>query len=239
MTIRTHHWTHHAPPSTTQRSAEPRPLAGTGRLSARICSRVLLAAAAAALVLGGLTACAPGGGSGNGGYAGAELASPLAEPAIDLTDTSSKPYDLNSATRGKLTLIYFGYTHCPDVCPTTMADLAAALRQLTAVQRSQVAVVFITSDPVRDTPRVVRSWLDNFSAAFIGLTGPITTIDRYANQLGIPLEPPVKGKGGVYEVTHGAQVLAFSPSDQKARVVWLPGTSIAGYAQDIRKLLST
>src|SRR4051812_23126428 len=93
---------------------------------------------------------------------GAELATPLHVPNVTLTDTSGKPFNLATATTSPLTLVFFGYTHCPDDCPTTMADVAAGLRKLTRAQQQQIKVVFVTTDPWRDTPQTLRTWLNNF-----------------------------------------------------------------------------
>ena len=143
--------------------------------------------------------------------------------------------NLKKATDGKLTLVYFGYTHCPDVCPTTMADLAAALRRLPPAQRSRIAVVFVTTDPWRDTPKVIKSWLAAFDPSFIGLTGDYAKIQTAAKSLGIPLERP-KSTTGDYDVTHGAEVLPFG-TDQLAHLVYTAGVSSQGWAADLPKLL--
>lgn len=170
-------------------------------------------------------------------YRGTVLQVPLKEPDVRLTDTGGHTFDLRARTKGKLTLLYFGYTHCPDVCPTTMADLAATLRQLPAAQQARIAVVFVTSDPARDTPGVIRQWLDSFNASFIGLTGPFPVIQTAAKSVGVPIVAPVT-KGNDYQVTHGAEVLAFDPTDQLAHVVYTSGTTSADYAHDLPVLLS-
>ncbi|MCK9897913.1 SCO family protein [Frankia sp. AgB32] len=170
------------------------------------------------------------------GLRGTTLATPLAKPAVDLTDMNGHPYQLRTATAGKLTLVYFGYTHCPDVCPTTMADIAAGLNQTSAAVRRQVAVVFVTTDPDRDTPAVLRSWLTQFDPTFVGLTGTTAQITGYAETFGIPVEPPRRGADGSWVVDHGSQVTAFNP-DGLARTVYLAGVTPADYAHDIPMLL--
>lgn len=165
------------------------------------------------------------------------LPQPYAKPPLTLTSTSGTAYDLDTATAGRLTLVYFGYTHCPDVCPTTMATLAAALRALSPAQRAKITVVFVTTDPNRDTPSVLRAWLRQYDPSFIGLTGAFTTIQRAAADLGITIEPPVKQPGGGYTVTHGAEVIAFN-TDNKARVLWTAGTTVAQYDHDLPLLLA-
>lgn len=221
-------------------------------------------AAAASLCLAGCGNAGPSASSANGGapvriknlgpkspYRGTELSAPLAKPDLVLTSTSGKPFDLRSDTAGKLTLLYFGYTHCPDVCPTTMADLARALTMITPQDRAKVTVVFVTSDPDRDTPSELHSWLSAFDPSFIGLTGPFDKIQAAAKSVGVAIEPAKVDANGHVTVTHGAQVIAFSP-DGLARVVFLgnggsnPNVQGAGptngyigddYAHDIPLLL--
>jgi protein SCO1/2 len=195
-----------------------------------------------ALVGAALAGCGSSGSAGGSGFAvdspsnasglrGDELGTPVAKPDLRLTDDSGNPYGLRASTAGRLTLLYFGYTHCPDVCPTTMADLGAALRQVSPAVKAKTTVVFVTSDPARDTPSVEKAWLANFDPTFVGLTGDLATIDAAAKAVGVPLEPPVR-QSGTYTVQHGAQVLAFEP-DGKARYVYLAGTPIADYVHDL------
>jgi protein SCO1/2 len=73
--------------------------------------------------------------------------------------------------RGRYMLVYFGYTHCPDVCPTTLSDMASAMDKLPASERSRVVPIFITVDPARDTPQIIGDYVRAFGAEFIGLTG--------------------------------------------------------------------
>jgi protein SCO1/2 len=170
------------------------------------------------------------------GLRGPALATPLPMPDIRLTDTAGQPYDLKAATNGKLTFVFFGYTHCPDVCPTTMADLARALDLVSAADRGRVAVVFVTTDPDRDTGPVIRSWLNQFNPSFVGLRGPLEQVAGYAAQFGVPLAAPRRQADGTITVDHGAQVTAFSP-DGVARTVYMANTQVDDYAHDIPLLL--
>jgi protein SCO1/2 len=126
-----------------------------------------------------------------GTYAGIDLDPPYQRPTFTLTDTSGAAYDFKAVTAGKPTLLFFGYTNCPDVCPTTMADIAVALRGLDPALAAQVQVVFVTTDPARDTPEVLGSYLDRFDAdlptAFVGLTGDQTVINQAQLSAGVPL----------------------------------------------------
>jgi len=158
------------------------------------------------------------------------------KPSFVLTNTSGRPYSFAAQTRGKLTYLYFGYTHCPDVCPTTVSDLATALRKQPESVRRRVEVVFVTVDPRRDTPRVLRTWLDHFSRSFVGLTGRLRSITAAERAAGVPVPPPEKHKGRRYAVTHSSVLLAFSPDD-RSHVVYVQGFRARDYAHDMPLLL--
>jgi len=158
------------------------------------------------------------------------------KPSFTLTDTSGRPYDFRSATRGKLTYLYFGYTHCPDACPATMSDLTYALRVQPAAIRRRVAVVFVTVDPRRDTPAVLRKWLNHYNTSFVGLTGTRAQLDVAEAQAGVPPAPEEKETGKNYSVAHSSLLFAYSPDD-RAHVVYAQGFKPSDYAHDVRILL--
>jgi protein SCO1/2 len=189
-------------------------------------------------VLAGVAAC----GGGSSSLNASKLGAPLPVPAGSFTDTSNQQYDLAGASKGLLTLLYFGYTNCPDVCPTTMADIGTALRSLPTSVSKNVQVVFVTSDPARDTPAAMKKWLGSFDQGlprpFIGLTNTNAVIDAYAKKLFVDIEPPQREKDGTISVTHSAQVYAFSPKTHTSDYVWLEGTTVKEYAADIKKLES-
>jgi protein SCO1/2 len=161
---------------------------------------------------------------------------PFPKPALVLTDQDDKPDDLVRRTAGRALLLYFGYTHCPDVCPTTMADLAAAVQRLPA-RGPRPVVVFVSTDPQRDTPRRLKQWLGAFDPQFVGLTGDFTAIQRAARSLGIAVSAPVHNADGSVTVTHGAEVVVFSPKDDKAHLLYPSGTSEARYAADLPRIV--
>jgi protein SCO1/2 len=136
------------------------------------------------------------------------LRPPNREPRLVLEDTQGVSYDVKAHGAGKTTLVYFGYTHCPDVCPTTMADIAQALRSVTPAVRAKVSVAFVSVDPHRDSRSVIRAWLDNFNPAFIGLRGPLRTIIAAQRAAHLPVS---KVSPGGKEVEHAAQVLVYTP----------------------------
>jgi protein SCO1/2 len=170
------------------------------------------------------------------GLRGATLDRPYAMPAKSLTDTSGNEFNLVTSTKKPLTLVFFGYTNCPDVCPTVMADLASALTKLDKSVRDQVQMLFITTDPARDTGPVIRKYLDRFDPSFVGLTGQLASIKSIAGAVGVPVEGMKRLPSGGYEVGHGAQVLGFG-KDDKATVIWLDNAAIGDLAHDFGKLV--
>ena len=171
-------------------------------------------------------------------FQGRVLAEAIPRPDFTLLDTSGQPYGFLEETHGKTTLLFFGYTHCPDVCPIHMGNIAAVLKDLGVERRREVEVVFVSTDPERDTPERIRSWLDRFDPAFVGLRGDRALVDSIQRSLGLPpsiLEP--RSADGSYAVGHAAQVLAFSP-DGPARVVYPFGTRQADWAHDLPLLIS-
>jgi protein SCO1/2 len=171
-------------------------------------------------------------------FRGRVLAEAIPRPAFTLLDTAGEPYDFLEETRGKAALLFFGYTHCPDVCPVHMGNIAAVLKDLGYERRREVEVVFVSTDPERDSRERIRSWLDRFDRAFVGLRGERAVVDSIQRSLGLPpsvLEPPAGD--GSYAVGHAAQVLAFSP-DGPARVVYPFGTRQADWAHDLPLLIS-
>ena len=158
------------------------------------------------------------------------------KPGFTLMDTSGRRYNLRSRTAGKLTYLYFGYTHCPDVCPQTMGDLAVAIRQQPRPVRSRIRVVFVTVDPGRDTDTVLRQFLDHYSRAFVGLRGSPAQLRAAEVAAGVPVLPIRLTRHGNYAVSHSSFLLPFSP-DNRAHVVYTQGFKPSDYAHDIPLLL--
>ncbi|SEN41526.1 SCO family protein [Actinacidiphila rubida] len=175
--------------------------------------------------------------SGGAAKAGTLLDTPFAKPDLTLTDNHGKPFDLVKQTTGHPTLLFFGYTHCPDVCPTTMSDLALAKSRLPKADQDKLRVVFVSSDPERDTPARLDEWLGAMDKSFIGLTGKFSVIQAAARSVGVGIDAPVKEKDGSVTVTHGAEVLAFWPKDDKGHVLYMSGTTAEQYAHDLPKLI--
>ena len=138
---------------------------------------------------------------------------------------------------GKVVVVFFGYTQCPDVCPTTMAELAE-VKKLLGKDGDKLQAVFITVDPARDTPEVLRAWLDKFDPRFIGLTGDSASIAAAMGQ--IRLGPSIREPGETaasYTIGHSAMVLAFT-RDDSAHVVYPFGVRQADWARDLPRLVT-
>ena len=166
------------------------------------------------------------------------LDQPFEKPDLVLTDTKGEKYDLRKETKGKPTLIYFGYTHCPDICPLTMNNIAVAKKQLPKSEQDKLAVVFVTTDPARDTPAELGKWLKGIDTQFVGLTGDFATIQASARTLGISIEPTHKDKKtGKTVSVHGTQVVAFSPRTDQGYVLYGEDATVDDYTKDLPKII--
>jgi protein SCO1/2 len=164
-----------------------------------------------------------------GTYAGIDLAEPYRRPTFTLTDTTGASFDFKKATAGRPTLLFFGYTRCPDVCPTTMADVAVALRGLDPKVAEKVQVVFVTTDPAYDTPAVLAEYLGRFDAdlpvRFVGLTGSQKLIDQAQLSAGVPL---AEEDGRL----HSSLLLLYG-ADDEAHVAFDAGNTARDIAADL------
>ncbi|MET7450401.1 SCO family protein [Streptomyces sp. NPDC005574] len=165
------------------------------------------------------------------------LDQPFEKPDLVLTDTHGKKYDLRAETAGRPTLVYFGYTHCPDICPLTMNNLAVAKKQLPKAQQDRLRIVFVTTDPGRDTPAELGKWLKGIDSQIIGLTGDFATIQAGARTLGITIEPTHKDKNGKLVSVHGTQVIAFSPKTDAGYLLYGEDATVQDYTKDLPKII--
>jgi protein SCO1/2 len=171
--------------------------------------------------------------SDDDGYRGIKLDQPYAVPAIALTDTAGKPFDL--ATQPKRTLVFFGYTNCPDICQIVMSTIASAVARLSDAERKQVQVAFVTTDPARDTRAALRTYLDRFNPAFVGVTGSLDRTVALAKPMGIDILKGQKLPSGGYEVDHTTNVIGVRMA--KGDLVWTASTSPSDMATDLHKIL--
>ncbi len=172
------------------------------------------------------------------GFRGVTLSSPIPKPSFTLTNQDGKAYDFGVETHGKVALLFFGYTHCPDVCPLHMANISAVLRTMPFEERDQVRVVFVTTDPARDTPARLKEWLGAIDPTFIGLTGSAAAIDSAQVSLGLRVAQKEYLEGADsadYFVGHAAQVFAFA-RDGNAYLIYPNGIRQQDWAIDLPKL---
>jgi protein SCO1 len=152
-----------------------------------------------------------------------------------LVDTDGDSYSLTESTDKRLTMVFFGYTNCPDICGTVMGNLASAMTRLDERDRDEVDVVFVTTDPERDTADVLRAYLDRYDKSFLGVTGPIDEIAAVGRSVAVGMGDELPTGG--YEVdAHSTQVTAID-SDDQAPMFWSQTTSSKQFADDIHTLL--
>src|SRR3974377_2108370 len=168
-------------------------------------------------------------------YRGGLITPPLQKPRFVLADTSGVPFDFWTRTQGSVTLLFFGYTFCPDQCPMHMANLGAALKKLPTGVADQVKLVFVTTDPVRDTPVQIRRWLDNFDKRFVGLTGTEAALEAVQKAVGVPLAYRTFDKRN-YPIAHANFVVAYT-KDNLAHVIYPGGVSKEDWIHDLPLLI--
>jgi protein SCO1/2 len=196
-----------------------------------------------------VAACATSGGSdGSGGPAAVSVdgaaagwqGTPVRDgyplPQQEFTDTSGSTVVPAADAADGVTLVFFGYTHCPDICNVVLANIASALRGADATVRERTRVLFVSTDPARDEPGVVRDYLDRFDPTYEGLVAPVATVEQAASDLYVGYERPDGSAGGYrgYEVEHGTHTTAFVDGD--ATVVWSEDTSVADLRADLTRL---
>jgi len=130
-----------------------------------------------------------------------------------LTDDNARPFHL-SQLRGKIVLLFFGYTHCPDACPTTMTKLARVSKVL-GKDAGDVVTIFVSVDPGRDTPDVLKHYLDYFHMNSVGLTGTKDEIDAVVKQYGARYEIEQSDSAAGYHVNHSTDLYLL---DKKGRL---------------------
>jgi protein SCO1/2 len=167
------------------------------------------------------------------GLAGTVLNPSTSRPDFTLRTTEGEPYDFADETKGKLTLLFFGYTSCPDVCPIHLATLTGALERPGI---TDPIVVFVSIDPARDTPEGVRRYLDRWSADYIGLVGTPEELKAAQDAAGVAVAVTSGNpESDDYTVGHASQILAFTPDD-RGHVVYPFGARRQDWVNDLPKL---
>src|SRR5260221_11316249 len=185
----------------------------------------------ALVVLSGCGAPALGSDNANGqtDWGGSVFDPPRVLKDFTLTDQTGKPFHLNDL-HGKAALVYFGYTHCPDFCPITLADFTRVRKALGDAE-PQTAFVFISVDGTHDTPPVLGTYLGAFDPTFIGLTGDVAAVQQIGTDFAVYFTQTPDG-----QISHATRISLLDP-DGKLRVSYPVGTAPQVIAQDIRKLV--
>jgi protein SCO1 len=186
--------------------------------------------ALAALLCAALVACT------SPNFNGVVLEPAEKAPALRLSDSTGAAFDVVQQ-RGKVVLVFFGYTHCPDVCPTTLVDWRHVADSLGA-RASDVRFVFVSIDPERDTPALVQRYAARFSPAFVGLTGTREQLDSLKDAWKIAAfrDTGPADTTSTYTVSHPSQVFVID-REGRLRLIQRPGLTTTQVASDIRALL--
>ena len=189
--------------------------------------RRLIAAATAVFAL---LACAPDGPR----FQSADVTGASFGRDFALTDTSGRARGL-ADFRGKAVVVFFGFTQCPDVCPTALATLAEAIRKL-GPDAERVQGVFITIDPERDTPELLSRYVPAFHQSFVGLFGDAAATDRVAKDFKVVYRKAPGSTPGSYTMDHSSGMFVFDPHG-RLRLYVNHGQGADALANDLRKLL--
>ena len=196
----------------------------------------------AALLTAGVLLSGCGGATGDDG-SGPTVTAQKVQPPFTLTDTAltdtgGQPFSLTADTGKPLTLVFFGYTHCPDICQLVMSSLSSAMTRLDQADRERVDVVFVTTDPKRDDPATLRTYLDRLDPGFIGLTGRLEEVVAVAKEVGVFVADGEQLASGGFDLgAHGSQIIAVN-GDDVAPYYWHEDTSADQFADDIHQILA-
>ncbi|WP_312931392.1 SCO family protein [Stutzerimonas nitrititolerans] len=156
-------------------------------------------------------------------------------PKLTLTNQDSEPVQVDQL-EGKWTLLFFGYTFCPDICPATLAELRQLRSQLPDEVREQLRPVLVSVDPARDTPEQLKQYLEFFGEGFLGLTGTLDDIQTLANGVGIPFIPGDTSREN-YTVDHSGNLVIIGPDGRQQGFIRAP-LKVQKLSQQLPALLS-
>ncbi len=167
------------------------------------------------------------------------LESPRPLPLFSLTDHTGAPFDMDRL-RNHWTLMFFGFTHCPDVCPTTLFTLARVVERLGDLpEKDRPGVVMVSVDPNRDTPDTLASYVPYFHPGFIGVTGDMPSILGLTQAMGVAFAyTPIEGAEGGYAVDHTASIFLVDPAGKLTAIFGTPHAA-DDIAHDYRLILET
>jgi protein SCO1/2 len=167
-------------------------------------------------------------------FQGSYVEDPVPAANFELADQNGAPFRLDDQ-EGKIVLLFFGYTHCPDVCPTTLSDFGKVRAEL-GEDADQVEFVFITTDPQRDNPEQIKRYLTNFDAGIHGLTGVEQDLEKVWKAFGVYREIAGQGDSENYLVDHTSRIYLID-QEGNLRLTYTFGTASKGISDDISYLL--
>jgi len=197
---------------------------------------LLIAVGFVAFLIGlGLAALWPRGGDDLPQITGFVYPEPKTVSPFALTADDGSTFD-RSDLEGRWTFVFFGYTHCPDVCPLTLAELAGVEQRLRqAGVAAETQHVFVSVDPQRDDPARLREYVRHFDPTFVGATGPEPVLRQLTRELGVLFDYPEGKEGANYEVAHSASIELFDP-DGRLHAVFTAPHDAQTIAEDFRKI---
>jgi protein SCO1/2 len=184
--------------------------------------------ALALAVGGGLAGCKPA------SFHGTTYAPPEKAPAVNLQSATGKAFNLSSE-KGSVVLLFFGYTHCPDICPTTLSDWARVKAAL-GRDADRVRFVFISVDPARDDATTLRNYVSRFDPDFIAATADTATLSRIEKSFHVEASQEESKSGSGYDVTHPSQTFVVDQHGD-LRILYSFGMPMDDVVSDIRQLL--
>jgi protein SCO1/2 len=164
------------------------------------------------------------------------LPAPRPLPAFSLVNQEGEPFSKDSLT-GRASVLFFGFTHCPDICPATLQQLAIARQRLAAKGGSFPNIILVSVDPERDTPDVMAEYVGHFDAGITGVTGSVPDIEAFASALGIFFSKSGNGNEN-YNVDHSAAVL-FINADAEWQAVFSAPHTVDDFVHDIPLLIES
>lgn len=169
-------------------------------------------------------------------YNGHDLTGVMPDLAFTLTNENGETVTEQAYT-GKLSVVFFGFTHCPNVCPTTLNRLRIALHKLPEAQRKQIRVLFVSVDPKRDTPARLRRYTARFGPSFVGLTGTQEQLRALTKRYRVTYSYGQPNEQGYYKVSHSSGMFVFDP-DGRLRLLLNQSLTASQIAEDLKILLS-
>ena len=197
-------------------------------------SRLSSPAAGFAALLGALCAASCGQPPPPQPVAATLLEPPRQLPEVSLTDKTGEAFK-TELLNGRFNLLFFGFTHCPDICPLTLAELARMGAEWNTPHIDVPQVVFVSVDPARDDPERIDTYLDHFDPAFQGVTGPREAMDPWLKALGVAVHVDPHAEGEPYTVTHNSTVYVVGPGAELI-AVFSPPHDAAVIAADFLRI---